>query len=82
MCRTTQNTMEVFGQSIVRGVQASLQHVFTQSVSVALIPAYEKASTEMFKQIQDAFVNGTKSCEFFLCDNVKYTQQYNVLSFR
>lgn len=59
-----QNTMEVFGHSIVQGVQASLQHVFTQSVSIALIPAYERASTEMFKQIQEAFVNGTKSCAF------------------
>lgn len=48
------------------GVQASLQTAFIESMSSTLIPAYEKSSQNMFKQLHDAFSVGIKDCELIL----------------
>lgn len=61
---TSKQTMEVFGNAVLLGVQASLQKTYADTMRGTLIPAYEKASGEMFKQVQDVFVNGTKACEY------------------
>lgn len=56
------NTLEVFGNAVMLGVQASLQKTYADTMKGTLVPAYEKASGEMFKQVQEVFVNGTKAC--------------------
>lgn len=61
---TSKGTMEVFGNAVLLGVQASLQKTYSDTMRGTLIPAYEKASGEMFKQVQDVFMNGTKACEY------------------
>jgi len=53
---------------VLIGVQASLQTAFIESMSSTLIPAYEKSSQNMFKQLHDAFSVGIKDCE-----NIKIT---------
>lgn len=54
--------MEAFGNAVLLGVQTGFQKTYTESLKKTLIPAYEKSSEEMFKQIQDVFLQGTKSC--------------------
>lgn len=64
VCNSKQ-TMEVFGNAVLMGVQTGLQKTYAESMRGTLIPAYEKASGEMFKQVQEVFMNGTKACECF-----------------
>ncbi|KAH8319040.1 hypothetical protein KR067_005765 [Drosophila pandora] len=52
--------LDAFGKSVLIGVQASLQTAFIESMSSTLIPAYEKSSQNMFKQLHDAFSVGIK----------------------
>ena len=59
-----QSTMDLFGNSVLLGVHAALQKTYTDTLKTTLIPAYEKSSEAMFKQIQDVFIQGTKACEF------------------
>lgn len=55
--------METFANAILLGVQTSFQKIYTESMKTILIPAYEKSSQEMFKQIQEVFMEGTKACK-------------------
>lgn len=57
--------METFGNAILIGVQTAFHKTYTESLKKILIPAYEKSSEEMFKQIQEVFLQGTKSCKYF-----------------
>ncbi|XP_068150298.1 enhancer of mRNA-decapping protein 4 homolog [Drosophila tropicalis] len=59
VCKSKQ-FLDSFGKSVLLGVQASLQIAFVDSMSSTLIPAYEKSSQNMFKQLHDAFSVGIK----------------------
>ncbi|KAH8412358.1 hypothetical protein KR009_001463 [Drosophila setifemur] len=59
VCKSKQ-FLDAFGKSVLIGVQASLQTAFIESMSSTLIPAYEKSSQNMFKQLHDAFSVGIK----------------------
>ncbi|XP_054741449.1 enhancer of mRNA-decapping protein 4 homolog isoform X1 [Anastrepha obliqua] len=59
VCKS-KNIIETFGKSVLVGVQGSLQAAFIESMSSTLIPAYEKSSQNMFKQLHDAFSVGIK----------------------
>ncbi|XP_017077359.2 enhancer of mRNA-decapping protein 4 homolog [Drosophila eugracilis] len=59
VCKSKQ-FLDTFGKSVLIGVQASLQTAFIESMSSTLIPAYEKSSQNMFKQLHDAFSVGIK----------------------
>lgn len=63
---SNKSTLEVFGNAVMLGVQASVQKTYGDTVRTTLIPAYEKASGELFKQVAEVFVNGTKACELGL----------------
>ncbi|XP_065357524.1 enhancer of mRNA-decapping protein 4 homolog [Calliphora vicina] len=52
--------IDTFGKSVLIGVQGSLQAAFVESMSSTLIPAYEKSSQNMFKQLHEAFSVGIK----------------------
>ncbi|XP_037810826.1 enhancer of mRNA-decapping protein 4 homolog [Lucilia sericata] len=52
--------IDTFGKSVLVGVQGSLQAAFVESMSSTLIPAYEKSSQNMFKQLHEAFSVGIK----------------------
>ncbi|EDW03803.1 GH11439 [Drosophila grimshawi] len=52
--------LDAFGKSVLIGVQTSLQTAFIESMSSTLIPAYEKSSQNMFKQLHEAFSVGIK----------------------
>lgn len=59
-----QSIIDAFGKSVLVGVQSSLQAAFVESMSSTLIPAYEKSSQNMFKQLHEAFSVGIKECMF------------------
>lgn len=59
VCKSKQ-FLDTFNKSVLIGVQASLQTAFIESMSSTLIPAYEKSSQNMFKQLHDAFSVGIK----------------------
>lgn len=59
ICKS-KNIIDTIGKSILVGVQGSLQAAFIESMSSSLIPAYEKSSQNMFKQLHDAFSVGIK----------------------
>ncbi|XP_067625151.1 enhancer of mRNA-decapping protein 4 homolog isoform X2 [Eurosta solidaginis] len=59
VCKS-KNIIDTFGKSVLVGVQGSLQAAFIESMSSSLIPAYEKSSQNMFRQLHDAFIDGIK----------------------
>ncbi|EDV58927.1 enhancer of mRNA-decapping protein 4 homolog [Drosophila erecta] len=59
VCKSKQ-FLDTFGKSVLIGVQTSLQTAFIESMGSTLIPAYEKSSQNMFKQLHDAFSVGIK----------------------
>uniref|UniRef100_A0A6P4EU10 Enhancer of mRNA-decapping protein 4 homolog n=1 Tax=Drosophila rhopaloa TaxID=1041015 RepID=A0A6P4EU10_DRORH len=59
VCKSKQ-FLDTFGKSVLVGVQTSLQTAFIESMGSTLIPAYEKSSQNMFKQLHDAFSVGIK----------------------
>ncbi|XP_055837362.1 enhancer of mRNA-decapping protein 4 homolog isoform X4 [Episyrphus balteatus] len=59
VCKS-KNIIDAFGKSVLVGVQGSLQSAFVESMSSTLIPAYEKSSQNMFKQLHEAFSVGIK----------------------
>ncbi|XP_073824958.1 enhancer of mRNA-decapping protein 4 homolog Ge-1 [Musca autumnalis] len=56
----SKSIIDAFGKSVLVGVQSSLQAAFVESMSSTLIPAYEKSSQNMFKQLHEAFSVGIK----------------------
>uniref|UniRef100_A0A1I8PAA0 Uncharacterized protein n=1 Tax=Stomoxys calcitrans TaxID=35570 RepID=A0A1I8PAA0_STOCA len=56
----SKSIIDAFGKSVLVGVQNSLQSAFIESMSSTLIPAYEKSSQNMFKQLHEAFSVGIK----------------------
>ena len=50
-------------KAVITGLQGSLQTAFIESMSNTLIPAYEKSSQNMFKQLHEAFSVGIKECK-------------------
>lgn len=59
VCKS-KSIIDAFGNSVLMGVQNGLQATYVQSMSNTLIPAYEKSSQEMFKQLHDTFSIGIK----------------------
>ncbi|XP_055378582.1 enhancer of mRNA-decapping protein 4 homolog [Condylostylus longicornis] len=59
LCRS-KPIIDTFGKSVLMGVQGSLQAAFIESMSSTLIPAYEKSSQNMFRQLHETFSIGIK----------------------
>ena len=57
-----QETMDFFGHSVVNGVKGGLQQTYIESMRSIVLPAYEKANAELFKQLYDTFNKGTIAC--------------------
>lgn len=58
--------MDVFGHSVVNGIKAGLQQTYIESMRSIILPAYEKANAELFKQLYDTFNKGTIACKYRL----------------
>lgn len=67
-----QNTMDTFGSAVVVGVQTGLQNTYVDAMKNILVPAYEKSSEDMFRQIQETFANGLAACKYLLNCKAKY----------
>lgn len=56
--------MESISQSLLLGIQKSLDQTFKKSLEDIMIPSYEKITHEMFQEMGKAFTAGTKECKF------------------
>lgn len=65
------NMMKMFGGPQVReavsvaatiAARPALEHAFREAFTGILLPGMEKACQNMFKQVQDAFLTGTREC--------------------
>lgn len=56
--------MDTFGSAVVVGVQTGLQNTYVDAMKNILVPAYEKSSEDMFRQIQETFANGLAACKY------------------
>lgn len=61
---TNQNLMESFAAAIRSGVQHTVQVTFIEQINTMIIPAYERATKEMFKQTNEMFQKGVNNCEY------------------
>lgn len=55
--------MEVFGSSVTNAVRNGMHHVYADTLKTIIIPAYDKANNELFKQLYDTFNKGTMGCK-------------------
>lgn len=62
---TNKSLMESFAAAIRSGVQHTVQVTFMEQINKLIIPAYERASKEMFKQTNEMFQKGVTNCEYF-----------------
>lgn len=60
---TNKNFLDTMSHSVQNGVQQTVNNVFLDSVNKAIIPAYDRATKEMFKQVNDMFQRGVANCE-------------------
>lgn len=61
--RLFQDTLDMFGNAVVSGVKGGLQQTYIESMRSIVLPAYEKANAELFKQLYDTFNKGTIACK-------------------
>lgn len=54
---------EIFGASVAIGVKSGLHQTYTEGLQSIILPAYEKANKELFKQLYETFNNGTVACK-------------------
>jgi len=57
------NLIEIFAKATVKSMDDNLKRCYDDIVKSMLIPAYEKTTREMLKQLQDTFIIGTKDCK-------------------
>lgn len=63
ICRSKE-TQEIFGASVVIGVKSGLHQTYTEALKSIILPAYEKANSELFKQLYETFNKGTVACKY------------------
>lgn len=51
--------MDAFSVAILHGIQTNFKSIYIDSINSILIPAYERSTTQMFKQVRQTFVDGT-----------------------
>lgn len=61
---TNKSLMESFAAAIRSGVQHTVQVTFMEQINKLIVPAYERATKEMFKQTNDMFQKGVVNCEW------------------
>lgn len=65
--------MEIFGSSVSAAVRAGMQQTYAESMKTFILPAYEKANAELFKQLYDTFNKGTIA---YTNQMTSYTKMY------
>uniref|UniRef100_A0A1B0D1F1 Enhancer of mRNA-decapping protein 4 WD40 repeat region domain-containing protein n=1 Tax=Phlebotomus papatasi TaxID=29031 RepID=A0A1B0D1F1_PHLPP len=55
---TSKQIVDSFANATLRGVQGIFQSTFTETLTKTLIPAFERATQEMFRQINSTFTVG------------------------
>ena len=54
---------EVIANAAANAAKPALEHAFRDAFTGILLPGMEKACQNMFKQVQDAFLIGTRECK-------------------
>lgn len=55
--------VDSISQSMLSGIQKSLEATFKRALEEIMIPSYEKITHEMFQEMGKAFTAGTKECK-------------------
>lgn len=71
--------IESISQSLLIGIQKSLEQTFKKSLDDFMVPAYEKLTREMFFEIAKSFTSGTK--EYTRAFDT-YMKQYGAVQFQ
>jgi hypothetical protein len=71
--------VESVGQSMLGGVQRTLEQSFRKSLEDTVIPAYQKITNQMFQEMGNAFTSGTK--EYTRAFDT-YMKQYGAVQFQ
>ena len=71
--------IESISQSLLSGMQKSLEQTFKRSLDELMVPTYEKITREMFQEIAKAFTSGTK--EYTRAFD-SYMKQYGAVQFQ
>lgn len=72
-------TTERISQSMLGGIQKTLEHTFRKSLEETMIPSYQKITHEMFQEMGKAFTSGTK--EYTRAFDT-YMKQYGAVQFQ
>lgn len=54
----------MFGNAVANGIRSGLKQTYVESMKSFILPAYEKANAELFKQLHDTFNKGTIGCKY------------------
>lgn len=76
---TNKGFVESVGQSMLGGVQKTLEQSFRKSLEETMIPAYQKITNHMFQEMGTAFTSGTK--EYTRAFDT-YMKQYGAVQFQ
>ena len=60
---TLQGFPEAIGNAVARALQRTIQNTYEEVFRTAVLPSFEKACQEMFRQVDEAFRRGTTECE-------------------
>lgn len=71
----------MFGNSVVNGVRSGLQQTYVETLKSFILPAYEKANAELFKQLYDTFNKGTIACKYHKFFKSKFSIFFLTFSF-
>ncbi|XP_031617309.1 enhancer of mRNA-decapping protein 4 homolog isoform X2 [Contarinia nasturtii] len=72
ICKSKE-TSDIFGHAVVNGIKSGLQQIYIESMRSVILPAYEKANAELFKQLYDTFNKGTIA---YANQMANYTKMY------
>lgn len=76
---TNKGFTESISQSMLGGIQKTLEHTFRKSLEETMIPSYQKITHEMFQEMGKAFTSGTK--EYTRAFDT-YMKQYGAVQFQ
>lgn len=62
--------IDLIANSLITASRTALTNTMKTQMESSLIPSFERATNEMFKQIHDVFFQGTKDCNLDLNINI------------
>ena len=58
-----QGLPEAVGVAVAGSIRNTIQGIYDETFRAVVLPAFERSSQEMFRQVDDAFRRGINECE-------------------